>query len=99
MVRRERELAVRAALGAGRMRMFRQLLTESFMLAVIGGGLGLLFSWGALSLLVSFAARFTPRAREIGRAHFVFAVTLHAPVPTSLLYDTAPALAERESKS
>jgi predicted permease len=97
MVRRERELAVRAALGAGRVRMFRQLLTESFMLAVIGGGLGLLFSWGALSLLIRFAARFTPRAREIHMDAWVLGFTFLVAVLTSLLSGTAPALAARES--
>ena len=97
MVRRERELAVRAALGAGRVRMFRQLLTESFMLAVIGGGLGLLFSWGALSLLVNFAARFTPRAREIHMDGTVLLFTLAVAVLTSVLSGTAPALAARDT--
>ena len=97
MVRRERELAVRAALGAGRVRMFRQLLTESFLLAVIGGGLGLLFSWGALSLLISFAARFTPRAREIQMDAWVLGFTFLVAVLTSLLSGTVPALAARET--
>jgi predicted permease len=97
MVRRERELAVRAALGAGRVRMFRQLLTESFLLAVIGGGLGLLFSWGALNLLVSFAARFTPRAREIHMDSTVLLFTLAVAVLTSVLSGTAPALAARDT--
>ena len=97
MVRRERELAVRAALGAGRVRMFRQLLTESSLLAVIGGGLGLLFSWGALNLLVGFAARFTPRAREIHLDSTVLLFTLAVAVLTSLLSGTAPALAARDT--
>jgi putative ABC transport system permease protein len=97
MVRRERELAVRAALGAGRVRMFRQLLTESSLLAVIGGGLGLLFSWGALNLLVSFATRFTPRAREIHMDATVLVFTLAVAVLTSLLSGTAPALAARDT--
>ena len=97
MVRRERELAVRAALGAGRVRMFRQLLTESSLLALIGGGLGLLFSWGTLNLLVSFAARFTPRAREIHLDSTVLLFTLAVAVLTSLLSGTAPALATRET--
>ena len=97
MVRRERELAVRAALGAGRARMFRQLLTESFLLAVVGGGLGLIFSWGALSLLVSFSARFTPRAREIQMDGWVLGFTFLVAVLTSVFSGTVPALAARES--
>jgi putative ABC transport system permease protein len=97
MVRRERELAVRAAMGAGRVRMFRQLLTESFLLALIGGGLGLLLSWGGLNLLTSFAARFTPRAREIQMDGTVLLFTLAVAVITSLLSGTAPAMAARES--
>jgi putative ABC transport system permease protein len=64
---------------------------------MIGGGLGLLFSWGALSLLVSFAARFTPRAREIHMDGWVLGFTFLVAVLTSLLSGTAPALAARES--
>lgn len=97
MVRRERELAIRAAVGASRVRMFRQLLTESFLLALIGGAIGLVFSWGALHLLVNFAARFTPRAREIHLDGTVLLFTLVIAVLTSLLSGTAPAMAARDS--
>jgi putative ABC transport system permease protein len=97
MVRRERELAVRAALGAGRVRMFRQLLTESFLLAIIGGGLGLVFSWATLNLLVAFAARFTPRAREVHIDAAVLAFTFGVAVLISVLSGTAPALAARDA--
>jgi putative ABC transport system permease protein len=77
--------------------MFRQLLTESFLLALIGGGLGLLVSWGGLNLLISFAARFTPRAREIHMDGTVLLFTLAVAVLTSVLSGTAPALAARDT--
>ena len=81
---RERELAVRAALGAGPRRIARQLLTESTILAVAGGGLGLLVAWLVRDLLVAFTVRFTPRAEEIATGAAVFAFALAVSVVTGL---------------
>src|ERR1700675_3636107 len=65
MSQRERELAVRTALGAGRSRLRRELFAESFLLALFGGILGLAAAYGSLGLLTEFASRLTPRAHEI----------------------------------
>jgi predicted permease len=89
---RGRELALRAALGAGRGRLFRQLLTESTLLALVGGALGLLFAAGTVEALVGFAARFTPRAAEIRIDGVVLAFTLLVAVLTGLVAGSLPGL-------
>lgn len=95
MARRERELAVRTALGAGQSRLLRQLLTESFILAFIGGMAGLLLAYDSLGLLTHFAERLTPRAREIHIDIAVLLFTLAAALGVSIVAGTLSAVAVR----
>jgi putative ABC transport system permease protein len=97
MVRRERELGVRTAMGASRVRLFRQLVTESSLLALIGGALGLLLATGGLNLLAAYVARFTPRAHEVHIDTAVLLFTLVIALFVSVLTGTAPAVARREN--
>ncbi|HYU77672.1 MAG TPA: ABC transporter permease [Vicinamibacterales bacterium] len=95
MLRRDRELAMRSALGAGRGRLVRQLLTESLVLAVAGGAFGLLFAWSTVDMLTKFVERFTSRTGEIDIDPGVLVFTLLVSVVTGVLFGTFPALASR----
>jgi predicted permease len=97
LMRREREMAVRSALGAGRGRLIGQLLTESTLLAVVGGVIGTLLAMFTLNLLVDFAARFTPRAAEIRIDGAVLLFTLSVSALTGLAFGLMPALSVKEN--
>jgi putative ABC transport system permease protein len=99
MSRRERELAVRTALGAGQSRILRQLLTESFLIALVGGLFGLALAYSSLQLLTQFAARLTPRAHEIRIDGGVLAFTLLAALGTSMVFGTLSAIFTRANLS
>ena len=91
LMRREREMAIRSSLGAGRGRLIRQLLTESTLLSFAGGALGLALAAGGLQLLVRFAARFTTRSNEIKIDGLVLLFTLGISLATGLIFGLMPA--------
>ncbi len=89
---REREMAVRTAVGAGRGRLVRQLLTESVVLATAGGIFGFVIAFAALRLLVAVAPEDLPRVADIGIDPWVLTFTIGVSVGTGLLFGLAPAL-------
>ena len=96
-MRRQRELALRTVLGASRGRLFRQLLTESVIVALAGGLLGVGLAWLSLDMLVTFVGRFTARTGQVsidaGVLWFAFGIA----VLTGVVFGAAPALAARRS--
>ena len=92
MVRREREIAIRAVLGATRTRLLRQLLTESTALALAGGLVGVAIAAFGIDLLIAYAERFTPRATDITIDRTVLLYTFVVSVVTGLIFGSVPAL-------
>jgi putative ABC transport system permease protein len=89
---RQREMTVRLALGASRARLVRQLLTESVLLALAGGALGVALARVGLQVLVGLAAASLPRADAIGLDWGVLAFTIVVSVVTGMMFGLLPAM-------
>jgi putative ABC transport system permease protein len=89
---RHREIAVRIALGAGRLRLMRQFLTEGVLLSVAGGAVGVATAWLGLDLLGRLAFAFLPRSSEINLDLRVLGFTLLISLLTSVMFGIAPAV-------
>lgn len=90
--RRAKEIALRAALGAGRGRLIRQLLTESLVLAIAGGSAGILLAWSGASALSALGPQEIPRVQEVRVDAAVMLFGLCASLLTVFLFGLAPAL-------
>jgi len=90
---RQREIAVRLALGAGRLRLLRQLAAENLLLALAGAGLGLVLAFAIMQGLVRWMPANIPRVHAIGLDLAVLAFTLTLAVLAGLVFGVVPALA------
>ena len=89
---RKKEMAIRTAVGASRWRIARQLLTESVLLSLIGGGIGLILARWGIDLILYVSPNAIPRSREIGLDWTVLAFTIGVSFVTGILFGLIPAI-------
>ena len=95
---RRREMAIRAAIGGGRWRIVRQLLTESMVLALLGGAAGVALAWAGVRLFVTFAPQELPRLQNAGLQQEVLLFAVLLTLATGFVFGLAPAFrAAREN--
>ncbi|MBZ5578834.1 MAG: ABC transporter permease [Acidobacteriia bacterium] len=92
MSRREQELVIRTAVGAGSGRLLRQLLTESFILALFAAGVGILFAFACVHPLATVAGQLTPRAREVAIDGWVLGFAILCATATTVVFGSVAVL-------